>query len=84
MRIPPFVLIAAAAIFALPFGWGLGVAIAYLIAGPNFGQLPAGTVPLSIVASIAFALWPSLSPTIRFVAMAAGTVAFILLGYLMS
>jgi hypothetical protein len=84
MRIPPFVLILAAVILALPFGWGLGVVAAYLIAGPNFGQLPAGTVPLAIVASIAFALAPSVAVTTRFLVMAAGTLGFVVLGYLTS
>jgi hypothetical protein len=84
MRIPSLLLIVAALILALPFGWGLGVVIAYLIAGPNFGQLPVGTVPLSIVVSIVFALWPSLSPIIRFTTMAVGAAGFVLLSYLIS
>ena len=52
MRIFSFFLIAAAVILALPFGWGLGVVFAYAIAGKDFGQLPVGTVPIAIVASI--------------------------------
>lgn len=84
MRIPAFLLIGGAVVLALPFGWGLGVVVAYLIAGKDFGQLPAGTVPLAIVASLVFALTPSVSPQARFLAMAAGTAGFVLLGYLTS
>ena len=84
MRIPAFLLVAGAVILALPFGWGLGVVIAYLIAGKEFGQLPAGTVPLAVTGSIVFALASSLSPMTRFVTMAVGTAAFVLMGYLTS
>ena len=71
-------------ILALPFGWGLGVVAAYLIAGPNFGQLPAGTVPVGIAGSVVFALLPSVSAQTRFVTMAVGVAAFALFGYLSS
>jgi hypothetical protein len=54
-----------------------------LVAGKNFGQLPALTVPLGIIASIAFALARSLSPGTRLTIMAAGTVVFLLLGLLL-
>jgi hypothetical protein len=84
MQIPPFVWIIAAVILALPFGWGLGVIIAYLIAGPNFGQMPIVTVPLAIAASIVFALVPWLPAPTRVIIMAIGTAAFVVLGYLVS
>jgi hypothetical protein len=77
MRIPSVLFVAAAVLLALPFGWGLGVVIAYAIAGPDFGQLPAGTVPLAIVAAIVFALSPRLSPKRRFAIMATGTAGFV-------
>jgi len=78
MRIPQVIFVGAAVLLALPFGWGLGVVLAYAIAGSDFGQLPVGTVPLSIVASIAFALSPQPSPKSRFAIMAIGTAGFIL------
>jgi len=56
MRVPPWAVVAAAVIAAFPFGWGLGVTSAYLIAGHDFGQLPALTVPLSIVGDLPHAV----------------------------
>jgi len=79
---PSWLMVAAAAVLALPFGWGLGVLAAYLIAGKNFGQLPAATVPAGIIAALVFALWPSFQPRTRLVVMAAGTAVFLLLGWL--
>jgi hypothetical protein len=76
MRIPSPILVTAAAVLALPAGWGLGVVVAYAIAGPDFGQLPALTVPISIIAAIVFALLPS----IAILAAAAGF--FVLVGLL--
>lgn len=78
MRISSAIFVVAAVLLALPFGWGLGVVLAYMIAGSDFGQLPAGTVPLSIVASIAFALSPQVAPKTRLAVMAVGTVGFVL------
>jgi len=43
MRVPSWILVTAAVVVAFPFGWGLGVLVAYLIAGKSFGQLPALT-----------------------------------------
>jgi len=82
MRIPSWVLITTAVVAALPFGWGLGVLVAYLIAGPNFGQLPVLTVPISLVVSVAFALLPVLSPGKRLTILAGGAAAFVVLGAL--
>lgn len=42
---------------AIPFGCVLGVLIARVVAGRDFGQLPLMTVPIGIGASIAFAIW---------------------------
>ena len=67
---------------ALPFGWGLGVLAAYAIAGPDFGQLPAGTVPIALVGSIVFAVQPSISAKTRFTVMAVGTAAFVFLAWI--
>ena len=82
MRIPTAILIVAAVVLALPFGWGLGVMLAYAIAGKDFGQLPAGTVPIAIAAAVAFAVLPSISPTVRFAVTAAGAAVFVALGLL--
>ena len=73
MRIPSWVMGAAAVLAALPFGWGLGVVAAYLVASRNFGQLPARTVPLGIVASITFTLSPIMSPGKRLAILVIGT-----------
>jgi hypothetical protein len=79
MRIPSWLIVTAAVLMALPFGWGLGVAIAELAVGPNFGQLPALTVPVSIVGSIVFAVTPVVSPRMRLAIMTAGTLLFVIL-----
>jgi len=47
MQIPSWLIVGAAVVMALPFGWGLGLLVAYIVAGKNFGQLPAATVPLA-------------------------------------
>jgi ABC-type sulfate transport system permease subunit len=73
-------LVTAAVLVALPFGWGLGVFVAYLVAGRNFGQLPALTVLLGLVASIAFAVSPILTPGKRLTIMLVGTGVFLILG----
>jgi hypothetical protein len=81
---PKWLLIAATVLLVLPFGWGLGLLAAYLIAGKNFGQLPAATISLGIIAAIVFALWSSVKLTTRFTVMLAGTVAFILFAWLIA
>ena len=82
MRIPSWGMVAAAVVMAFPFGWGLGVLAAYILAGREFGQLPALTVPLGIVAAIVFAVSPSLKASTRVKVMVAGTVVFIVLAWL--
>jgi hypothetical protein len=76
---PFMALVTAAVVAALPFGWGLRVTAAYLVAGPDFGQLPALTVPVGIIAAIIFALLPLLSARKRLLMMVGGTELFILL-----
>jgi hypothetical protein len=80
MQLPLWAVVTAAVIAAFPFGWGLGVVAAYLLAGPDFGQLPALTVPLGIMAAIVFALLPLLRARKRLLIMVAGTGLSILLG----
>jgi hypothetical protein len=77
MRFPSWALVAAAVVMAFPFGWGIGVLVAYLIAGSNFGQLPAATVPIGIVAAMVFALLPFLKPSTRLAVMLVGTAMFV-------
>jgi len=84
MQIPPWIIVAAAVLMALPFGWGIGVFAAYLLAGSNFGQLPIATVPLSIIGALAFAMWPRFTPSTRLKVTFGGTVAFTLLGWLLA
>jgi len=80
----PKLAVVAAVVLALPAGWGLGVLLAYAIAGRNFGQLPALTVPLGMAAALIFALWPSLPPSIRFKVMLCACGMFIVLGMLVA
>jgi hypothetical protein len=80
MRFPRWAVVIAALMAALPFGWGLGVFVAFLIAGPDFGQLPALTVPVCILASIVFAILPVLPAATRLIILAIGTGLFILIG----
>jgi hypothetical protein len=55
------------------------VVAVHLLAGPDFGQLPALTVPVGVIAAIVFALCPLLNPKKRLLVMVAGTGLFILL-----
>ena len=84
MRIPSAILVTVAVLLALPAGWGLGVVLAYTIAGPDFGQLPALTVPISIIVAIVFALSPSIAAPTRLAILAAATCFFVLVGLLAS
>ena len=81
---PSWLIVSAAVLLAFPFGWGVGVLGALLIGGRNFGQLPALTVPLGIIAAIVFALWPSFKASTRFKVMLAGSVAFVLIAWLVA
>jgi hypothetical protein len=80
MQTPSWVLVIASVVAAFPFGWGLGVLAAYLIAGRDFGQLPALTVPLGIVAALVFALSPWLSAGKRLAIILTLTGVLVLLG----
>jgi len=69
---------------AFPFGCGLGVFAAFLIAGSNFGQLPAATVPLGIAGALVFAVWPGFKPSTRLTVLVAGTVVFLIFARLLA
>jgi len=82
VKLPAWVVVAGAVVAALPFGWGLGVLAAYLVAGKDFGQLPALTVPLGLVVAIVFALRSSVQPGTRFKVLAGGAILFFALARL--
>jgi hypothetical protein len=71
-RSAPYIILAA--ILALPFGYFVGVVLAYLIAGPDMGVLPAATIPPALIAAFAIAFWPSLPPERRLAINGLGTV----------
>jgi hypothetical protein len=71
------VFVAAAVVAAIPFGWGLGVIVAWLVAGPDFGQLPAVTIGVTVLASVAFAVLPIFRPQTRLAILVVGAVVFI-------
>ncbi|HLH94733.1 MAG TPA: hypothetical protein VKW08_06400 [Xanthobacteraceae bacterium] len=81
MRTPSWIFVTAAVIVAFPFGWRLGLVLASLIAGRDFGQLPVLTVIIGLAASIAFAVAPILTPGIRLTIMLLGTAIFVLAAY---
>lgn len=68
-----------AVLAAIPFAYMAGLLAAFLLAGgPNIGQGPALTIPLALLASIAFAAVPLLAARIRFVILAVGAVVLFL------
>jgi hypothetical protein len=78
------VLILFAAVMALPFGYLLGVVLAYGIAGPqDMGVLPVATIPPALLATFAIAFWPSLPPERRLAINGIGTVfLWMVIGFL--
>lgn len=68
----------AAVLLSLPFGYGAGVISAYVIGGREFGQWPVITVPVALVGSIAYALWPASSASARLRVMAVGTLVVVI------
>ena len=80
MRVPSWAVVTAAVIAALPFGWGFGVFVAYMVTAGRIGQLPALTVPLAIIGSIVFALSSLLAPWVRLTILLVGTGVFLVLG----
>ncbi len=82
MQTPSWLVVLAAVVLALPFGWGLGVLAATIVAGPDFGQLLALTVSIAIVVAVVFALLPIVRPGTRLAIMAGGTALFVVLAAL--
>jgi hypothetical protein len=69
-----------AALAALPTGYCAGLLAAVALAGgPNFGQAPLLTVPLGLLAALAFALVPILPARTRFTSMAVAAIVSVLL-----
>jgi hypothetical protein len=69
-----------AALAALPTGYCAGLLAAVALAGgTNFGQAPILTVPLGLLAALAFALVPILPARTRFTSMAVAAIVSILI-----
>jgi len=79
MRVPAWLIVAAAVVVAFPFAWGLGVDVAFLLLGPEVGAFPVVTILLALGAAVSFAIAPWLTPAKRLAILAAGTVAVWLL-----
>jgi hypothetical protein len=82
MRGSELLTVVAALVAALPFGWGLGVLAAYILAGQDFGQLPVLTVPLGLLTGVIVAVAPFTTPRKRLAILLAGDGAFLLLAWL--
>lgn len=79
---PSWVLIAGAVLMALPFGWGAGLLAAIIVTGGDYGQLPALTVPIGIVAAVIYAVAPVARPATRLKVLSAGTLVFLAIAWL--
>lgn len=79
MRRGSGLIVAAAVLAAIPFGYALGVIVASLLAGPDIGQMPVVAVPVAIAGSIIFAFLPVPAPRTRLTILAAGAVLLILI-----
>ena len=79
---PRWLLCVAALLLALPSGWSLGVFAAYLMAGPEFGQLPMVTVPFGLLAGLVFAAAPLFTLEKRLAVMAGACALFFAWGAL--
>jgi len=80
MRVPSWIIVAAAVIMAVPFGWGVGVAAAMLAAGRDVGVLPVATIPVATIGSVVFALSSAATPLIRLAVLSVGTALFLVFG----
>ena len=82
MRIPSWLIVAAAVVAALPFGWGLGVLAAYVLLGREIGVFPVLTIPVATIAALVFAFSSRFSPATRLAVTAGGTVVLLVVGAL--
>ena len=72
-----------AALAALPFGWGVGLLVARVLMRGDIGQMPALTIPITIVAGLIFALVPLVSARTRLNTLLVGAVLGFVLDALM-
>ena len=82
MRIPSWLIVIAAVVAALPFGWVLGVLAAQALLGREIGVFPVLTIPVAVIGSIVFALSSKFSPATRLAVTAGGTAVLSIVGYL--
>lgn len=80
MRVPSWLIVAAAVVMAIPCGWGLGVMAAELAVGRDVGVLPVVMIPVGVIGAIVFAVSSVATPLIRLVLLAAGTGLFLIVG----
>ena len=78
MAVPRWIVVAVALLAAVPFGWLLGVAVAKLLIGPEFGVFPVLTIPLGWAGAIGFALAAKIDPWLRLAVLAIGTALLVL------
>ena len=74
---PRWVIVTLTVVAAIPAGWELGVAFAYVLAGPAMGVLPVLTIPFGLIVALGFALTPWLQPATRLSILVAGTALFL-------
>ena len=66
-----------AVLAAFPLAWFVGVIVARIVAGPEFGVLPAMTIPIVLVGALIFSLVPiALPKTRRDIMVGAAAVSF--------
>jgi hypothetical protein len=69
-----------AVLAALPVGWGAGLLAAYAVSGGSIGQLPAFTIPVSVLVTLTYAVLPLRPAEERRNVLLAGAGFFVLLG----
>jgi hypothetical protein len=78
MHVPSWLIVSAAVVAAIPFGWMLGVLAAEAIVGREMGVFPVLTIPFGLIAAIVFAVSPIANPAVRLLLMIVGTAALAL------
>lgn len=76
MHLQSWLLIVAALLVALPFGFLLGMLIAWVVAGRStmVGMIPIMTIPPAVIAALVFALVPVFTAGTRLTTLAIGAV----------
>jgi hypothetical protein len=83
MRLPALIAQIVTLAVALPAGGYLGVFLALMFGGRDFGQLPIVTVPVGLVAATVFSVWPSIRIEMRFIFVVSCLAVFIILNKLL-